>query len=85
MALLFVVAAASWSPPHVLRTPLSVRMVASVAPTADTLPIVTPLYSGLKGKALAPDFLENVPSKAEVRAVVPDLSLIHISEPTRPY
>ena len=72
MVLLFVVAAASWSSPHVLRTPLSVRMVASVAPTADTLPIVTPLYSGLKGKALAPDFLENVPSKAEVRAVVPD-------------
>ena len=69
---LFMVAAASWSPPHVLRTHFSARMVATVAPTADTLPIVTPLYSGLKGKALAPDFLENVPTKAEVRLVVPD-------------
>jgi len=57
---------------HALPTMVAAGPVAAPSSSVDPLPVVRPQLSGLQGKALAPDFLESVPSKAEVRAVVPD-------------
>jgi len=60
--------------PPTPRLQSSARMVAapSVAATTDPLPTFTPLLSGLNGKALDPNFLDYIPSKGQVRAVVPN-------------
>ena len=56
---------------HVVPSMVAVGPAAAPSSAVDPLPIVRPQLSGLEGKALAPDFLDNVPSKAAVRAVVP--------------